>query len=237
MTVLVPSTEEAPAGSHVLSFYASDSEAAESVAGFLRGARGLGQPAIVLTSDAHRLNLYESAVARRVPQMAGVFRLVSGPHLHLTPEGLRPPEEVEAFTNAHARGASTCSDAIPDVLTRENLDTYLEYERWYDTLRPYVHRGMCPYDVTRLPVDLASWALQELADVHSHVVLSRDPSPAVQLLQLLVVATAENPAAAQRDSVDRALTRGVVQRGGPNERLELTPRGENLVRALLTFPS
>lgn len=237
MMRLVPTPEDLPPGSHALSFYASPPEAARNVAKFLRGAQKRSQRAMVLTSSDQMMGLYRGEVARRAPKMLDALRRIPGPHARPTPDGLRPLTEVMEFAAAHPEGATLCGDTIPGFLDRRTLPGILDYEDWFDGLRPYPHRGLCPYDLGRLPVERAPEALARLARAHSHAVLSDDPSPAVRFLQLFVLPHVENPPDEHLGWLARAVDYGLVERDHPERPVALTPRGENFARALLALPA
>jgi hypothetical protein len=233
---LVPTPEELPPGSHSLGFYASASEAARNMASFLRGAQIQGQRAIVLTADDRMLQLYRDEISKVVPEMADALTRISGPHAVPTAAGLRPVSEAMDFASAHPEGASLCGDTIPSFLNRRSLLEVLAYEDWFDGLRPFYHRGLCPYDLTNIPVERAPEALGRLAKAHSHGVLSRDPDPAVRFLQLLILPHVENPPVEHLGWLAQAVDLGLVSQDRGEETAELTPRGENFARALAGLP-
>jgi hypothetical protein len=237
MMRLVSTQEELPPGCHALSFYASRPEAARNMASFLKGARSRGQKAMVLTADARMLELYQSEASKQIPEMVDSFVRISGPHARPTPEGLRPVPEVMSFASAHPEGATMCGDTIPSFLNRRSLASVLEYEDWFDTLRPFYHRGLCPYDLANIPVDRAPAAFSRLAKAHTHAVLSVDPNPGVRFLQLLILPYAENPPKEHLGWLTRAVDYGLIDRDGPEESVTLTPRGENFARALMAWPA
>lgn len=238
MLEYVANEAELPVGSHSLSFYATRTEAARNMASFLRGARNQHQSAIVLTSDDEMLSLYRDAVEKEVPQMLGALHRIPGPHIRETSDGLRPVDEVFQFAAAHPEGASMCGDTIPSILNRRTLPNVLVYEDWFDTLRPFYHRGLCPYDLNNLPVDRAPDALGRLARAHTHVVLSDDPHPGSQFLQLLILPAVDNPPESHLGWLARAVDRGLIEEGEDEGKVaELTPRGEVFARALGGLPA
>lgn len=236
MMRLVPSPEELPPGSHSLSFYGSRPEAARNMASFLRGARSRGQPAMIFTGDDEMVELYKGAVSKQVPEMLGAIRRIPGRHAVPTPDGLRPVAEVMEFAAAHPEGATMAGDTIPSFLNRRSLPNILVYEDWFDTLRPFYHRGLCPYDLVHLPVDQAPTALARLAQAHTHGVLSDDPNPGVRFLQLLILPHVENPPKEHLGWLAQAVDYGLVEREEEEEGVQLTPRGENFARALMALP-
>lgn len=237
MMRLVPTQEELPPGSHALSFYASRPEAARNMASFLRGARRRGQKAMVLTSDDRLLELYRRETSKQVPEMVDSFLRISGPHVRTTLDGLRPVPEVMEFASGHPEGATMCGDTIPSFLDRRSLPNILVYEAWFDSLRPFYHRGLCPYDLAHLPVDRAPEAFARLARAHTHAVLSNDPNPGVRFLQLLILPHVDNPPKEPLGWLARAVEYGLVDRDRASESVELTPRGENFARALMALPA
>lgn len=237
MMRLVPTAEELPPGSHSLGFYASRPEAARNMASFLKGARTQRQPAIVLTSNDQMLELYRREVAATAPEMLDSFTRIPGRHAVPTPAGLRPVPAALDFASAHPEGASLCGDTIPSFLDRRSLLEVLAYEDWFDGLRPFYHRGLCPYDLGRIPVDRASEALGRLAKAHTHGVLSRDPNPGVRFLQLLILPHVENPPRAHLGWLAQAIEYGLVSQDRGGDSADLTPRGENFARALMALPA
>jgi hypothetical protein len=233
MVELLPDTREIAPGAHAIEFYATPSEAARNMARFLRGADDFHQPAIVLTADDAQLARYRAAAAEIAPAMAGSFRRIPGLHTYSTRDGRRPDPSAMQFAAEHPGGASLCGDTISSDLNDRNVGEYLAYEAWFDQLRPFPHRALCPYDLTRIPIDRASEALRELTRHHTHAVLSDDPNPGVQLLQLLLVPLLDRPPAPQRVYLDRAIAERLVERRGRDDVVGLTLRGEQLVRALV----
>lgn len=236
MMQLVKTPEELPTGSHSIALYGSAPEAARHMAGFLKGAHDRRQEAMVLTSSARLMGLYRREVSRRVPAMLASLRRIPGPHATPTPEGLRPLPEVMQFAAAHPEGATMCGDTIPGFLDRRTLPDILTYESWFDGLRPFQHRGLCPYDLSRLPVERASEALGRLAQAHTHGVLSSDPNPGVRFLQLLVLPHVENPPSEHLGWLARAVDYGLMSERPRRDAVELTPRGESFAQALLGLP-
>jgi len=237
MTQLVRRHEDLPAGSHSLSLYASPVEAARSIAGFLKGADELGQKALVWTSSEKMQDLYRAEVARRAPDLMDAVRRLPGPHVGSTPAGLRPIHEVMDFATANPGGVTLCGDTIPTILNRRSLPSILAYEDWFDGLRPFQHRGLCPYDLARFPIDQAPDAFRRLIGAHTHAVLSNDPSPGIRFLQLLVLPHVENPPEENLRWLTHAIDYGLIEQqrgGGP---VDLTPRGRDFARALLALPA
>lgn len=236
MTQLVRRLEDLPTGSHSLSFYGSESEAARNMASFLKGAEEFGQEALVLTSSDKMLDLYRGELAKRGPDLATAIRRIPGPHIRPTAGGFRPVTEVMEFVAAHKVGATVCGDTIPSILDRRSLPAILDYEDWFDSLRPFEHRGLCPYDLSRLPVDRAPEALRRLVRAHTHAVLSDSPNPGVRFLQLLVLPHVENPPEEHLRSLAHAVDYGLIDQRTNGAPADLTPRGKDLARALLGLP-
>jgi hypothetical protein len=238
MMRLVGTPEELPPGSHSISLYATRPEAAHNMASFLKGAQDRRQSAMILTADDEMLSLYREVVSKEVPEMLGALRRIEGPHIRPTADGWRPVDEVGAFASAHPEGATMCGDTIPDLLSRRTLASLLAYEDWFDGLRPFYHRGLCPYNLSAIPVDRASQALVGLSRAHTHAVLSKDPDPATQFLQLLVLPLVENPPKEHLGWLARAVDRGLVEEHrGDDGPVTLTSRGENFTRALRGLPA
>jgi hypothetical protein len=236
MMRLVNTPEELPPGSHAISLYASLPEAARNLASFLKGARAQGQSALVLSGDDRMMELYRGEVLQQAPEMSDSLRRISGPHARPTAEGLRTVPEAMEFAKGHPEGASLFGDTIPSFLDRRNLTEILAYEDWFDSLRPFLHRGLCPYDLAHIPVDRAPEALARLAGAHSHGVLSDDPRPGVRFLQLLVLPHVENPPEEHLGWLAQAVDFGLMEQDRPGEAVDLTPRGETFARALMALP-
>ena len=235
MTRWVATTEELPTGTHALAFYASRAEAARNIASFLKGGANRAQPGAVWTDSDEMLHLYRQEVARVAPTMQDSFHRLSGAHTEPTPEGRRPLPQIVSYLAGFPDGVTTVGDTIPHYLDRENLAEYLDYERWFDSQRPFAHRGLCPYDMTALPVDQAAKALLGLARAHSHAVLSEDPTPGVRLLQLLIAPQLENPPRWLTVWLNRAADARLIEFGISGETATLTLRGAQLARALLAM--
>ncbi len=232
------STAEAlPSGSHALGFYADRPEAARQMANFLKGAEDRQQAAMVLTADDGMLELYRQAVEREVPAMIEALHRIPGPHVRPTADGWRPVPEVAEFASAHPNGASMCGDTLPSLISRRTIEPLLSYEDWFDDLRPFPHRGLCPYDLTIFPVDRVPEMFTRLAEAHTHLVLSAVPEPSTQFLQLLVLPLLENPPPEQLGWMVRAADNGLIDDERPDgEAAGLTPRGAQFARALRGLP-
>jgi hypothetical protein len=236
-TQLVRRYEDLPAGSHSLSFYGSPLEAARNMAGFLKGAQEFGQEALILTASESMHGLYRGEISKRTPDLVGSVRRISGLHIGMTTTGYRPVAEVMDFAASHPEGATLCGDTIPSILDRRSLPNILAYEDWFDSLRPFKHRGLCPYDLTSLPVDQAPEALGRLLKAHSHAVLSSDPNPGVRFLQLLVLPHVENPPEENLRWLAHAVDYGLLEQKQDGDPAGLTPRGRDFARALLRLPT
>ncbi|MCI4322406.1 MAG: MEDS domain-containing protein [Thermoplasmata archaeon] len=210
----LPTAEAAPPDSHTLSFHASPSEAAGTVAAFLKGAAECSQPGIVFTSREEMLRRYQAEVHRIAPELEVAFRQLAGPHVHETSDGLRPPDEVMALAAAHPTGVSMCGDTLSQFLSEQNLPEVLAYETWYESLRPFPHRGLCPYDLSSLPTRDLDRTLTQLVGAHSHVVLSHDPRPHVQLVQMLVTPLVRDPPPGSWEVLERAMDQGLIEWSG-----------------------
>jgi hypothetical protein len=234
LTEWVERTEQVPPGAHAMALYGSSDEGERAVLGFVAGAERFAQPALWLTgmSDAERLRRCRAELDQRAPHGERTIVPLRGPQIRETPQGLRPLDDALAYAAAHPAGATLVGDTIPTYLTGDTLGGYLEYERWFDRLRPFPHRALCPYDLSRLPLLRAPAAIVGLALRHSHLVLSDDPRPAVRLLQLLVIPHLPNAPPVQRVAVDRAIDHRLLRRTGGEDVVGLTLRGEQLVRAL-----
>ena len=237
MTQWVANASDLPPGSHALSFHASLDEAVRTMADFLLGAHYYNQPARVYTDNDERWRRYRDAVSVESPWLADAVQRIPGPHTCPTPDGRRPVEAAMAFANDHPNGATLAGDTIPDAFDRGSAPEYLRYEAWFDGLRPFRHRAMCPYDLVRMPVVGSGELIRGLLANHSHVVLSSDARPAVRLVQLLALPSLDEAPREWARWIDRARDRGLIDRSRtPDAPVALTMRGSLAVRALRALP-
>jgi hypothetical protein len=239
VTEWVDRTEHLAPGSHAMSLYASADEEDRNLLGFLAGADAFGQASLWLTGtpEGDRMRRCRAELARRAQNAPTRIVQLAGSHTRATPQGLRPLDDALAFAAAHPEGATLVGDTIPTYLTGETLPDYLAYESWFDRLRPFPHRALCPYDLSRVPLGRATEAIVGLALRHSHVVLSDDPRPEVRLLQLLIIPHVPNPPLGQRMALERAIEHRLLRPTGTPEVVGLTLRGEQLIRALRHRPA
>ncbi|MCI4362713.1 MAG: hypothetical protein L3K13_00160 [Thermoplasmata archaeon] len=216
-------------GSHCVSFHASRDEAKDQAVDFLAGAPD-GQAASYWVGEPTLKDYYSEELARRSPDHVGCVFILPGPQVRWIEDRLRPADEVLEFVGAHPEGVSGAAETITQYWAPENVPDHLEYESWFQD-QPRDHsRFLCPYDLRRIPPEIAPGTLRELGRHHTHVALSASREPAARLLQLFIFGSTEKIPVALRESLEWALKTGlVVDRGGPDG-LTITPEGETIVR-------
>jgi hypothetical protein len=224
-----------PAGSHCLDLFTSDDEAADHAAAFLAGALD-PEAASYWVAGETLLAYCQERLDQRDPALAGTVHLLDGPQVVPTDGKLRPTAEIVRFIRSHPEGVTAGAATITEYWTREEIPSYLEYERWFHEQERASSRFLCPYDLRKVPVDAASAVLPVLAQQHSHVMLSSTPDPSALLLQLLLFP----PAAPVPKDFEPLRRWGMEQRllrPEDNARaFGLTPQGEAFAEAARTFP-
>ncbi|HZY70239.1 MAG TPA: hypothetical protein VFF67_04585 [Thermoplasmata archaeon] len=92
-------------------------------------------------------------------------------------------------------------------------------------------RFLCPYDLRRIPIELASRVLRSLGAHHTHAALSSSTEPAVRLLQLFVFPTVDDIPSSLQAAYAWARNSGLVEGPDATGGLALTPEGERVVGA------
>ena len=231
---LISDLSKLPTGSHCLELFASEAEAADRAAAFLAGAED-PEATSYWVADDRLVALNRQQVARRDPRHEGNVHHLRGPQVVRREGVLRPTGEILRFVRNHPEGVTGGAAAITGYWTREEIPAYLEYEEWFHRQARGRSRFLCPYDLRKVPVDLAAEVLPELARHHSHLVVSTVRHPTTLLVQLLVFPSAESVPEKLRKVLDWALRGGLLGLEGREKRPVLARKGENLALALQDF--
>lgn len=223
-----------PPGSHCLEFYASEDEAAEHAAAFLAGAEDPNATSYWVADD-RLLAFNRDLVARRTPGREENVRRLRGPQVVRREGLLRPTAEILRFVQQHPEGVSGAAATITRYWTREEIPAYLEYEAWFHEQARDRSRFLCPYDLRRVPVDMAAEVLPRLAEQHSHLVVSSARHPMALLVQLLVFPNRDRVPEAQREVLAWALRDGLLRLEGDPPRPVLVKKGEEFAEAFHNF--
>ncbi len=228
--------EQLPPGSHCLSLYASDEEAALRAAAFLAGAEDPSRATYYVSGE--RLLAYTRRHVRaRSPRLAQRVRDLGGPQTVREGPYFRPAAEVVRFVREHPEGVSTGGQTITQYWSRETIAGHLEYEQWFQQQPREGSRFLCPYDLREVPVDLAPRVLANLALHHSHIIFSTAPEPASQVLQLATSPRLEEMSPTLERSARWCLQEGFATVEAGSGTLTLAERGESFARALRSFPA
>lgn len=217
-----------PLGSHCVSFHVSREEAADHAASFLAGTPE-DQAASYWVGDASLLPYYEEKLAQAAPHQVGCVHLLDTEQVASEGGRLRPVPTVREFVGAHPEGVTAAGETLSLYWTRETIPEHLEYEQWFDALPRDDSRFLCPYDLRRVPPEMAPMVLRDLGAHHSHAVLSSSLEPAVRLLQLFVFATPAEVPDALKDTHRWALEHGLISSSAPEEEMSLTEAGTQIV--------
>lgn len=231
---LISDLSKLPTGSHCLELFASEEEAADRAAAFLAGAED-PEATSYWVADDRLVALNRKHVARRDPRHEGNVHRLRGPQVVRREGVLRPTGEIIRFVKDHPEGVTGGAAAITGYWTREEIPAYLEYEEWFHRQARGRSRFLCPYDLRKVPVDLAAEVLPELARHHSHLVVSSVRQPAALLVQLLVFPSAESVPEEHRKVLDWAVREGLLGLEGHEKRPVLARKGEDLALALQDF--
>ncbi len=232
---LISDLSKLPTGSHCLELFASEDEAADRAAAFLAGAED-PKATSYWVADERLVAVNRQQVARRDPRHEGNVHRLRGPQVVRRDGVLRPTGEIIRFVRDHPEGVTGgAASAITGYWTREEIPAYLEYEEWFHRQARGRSRFLCPYDLRKVPVDLAAEVLPQLARHHSHLVLSSVRHPTTLLVQLLVFPRADSVPKELRKVLDWALREGLVGLEGREKRPVLARKGEDLALALQDF--
>ncbi|MDE1836846.1 MAG: hypothetical protein KGJ23_09545 [Euryarchaeota archaeon] len=233
--LLISDLSKLPLGSHCLSLYASQDEAADRAAAFLAGAEDPRSARYFVAGD-RLLAFTRRKVRERSRARSSCVNDLRGPQAVRQRDGrFRPAPEVIQFVSEHPEGVSAGGQTITRYWRRETVPDHLEYEEWFDRQPRSTSRFLCPYDLREVPVDLAATTLLELAHHHSHLVLSNAAEPASLLLQLLAL-PAGTPLPPFHQRVRAwCLEEGLVEEEGRTNPLVLTVEGATFARSLRSF--
>jgi hypothetical protein len=228
MPEVVGDAADLPIGAHAVSLHVNHEEAAEHAAAFLAGTPE-GQAARYWVPEASLAHYYSDKLARRAPEQVGCVQIITHEQVAPVDGRLRPTPEIRAFADAHPEGISAGADTISLYWTAETIPEHLEYEAWFDEEVPRASsRFVCPYDLRRVPPEVAPEVLRELGAHHSHCVLSDSQEPAVRLLQLFLFGRREAVPASLAPTLAWAERAGLLEVGGAGE-LDLTDEGDRIV--------
>jgi hypothetical protein len=228
MVEVVDDPADLPLGSHALSFHSSQREAADQAIAFLDG-RPVGQPAAYWVAERGLLRYYRDESGVGGSAASESVRVLRGPQVRLLRGRLRPVESVRRFVAAHPEGVTAAGETLTRYWTPHNILDHLEYEAWFNRQPWRNSRFLCPYDLRRIPPDMAPRLLRALASHHSHVVLSRAADPAGWLLQLFAFGTPENLPDEVRSILDWAAESGWTRVHARSGEIGLTPAGRRMV--------
>ncbi len=230
MTELVEDLATLPLSAHGLSLHSSRGEAARHAAEFIAGTTAW-QAAAYWVPDAATAGSHAAEIADRAPDHVGCVAIMSHEQVAEEHGKLRPVPEVLAFLREHPNGVTAAGETLSQYLDRKNLDQHLEYERWFQDQPRDRSRFLCPYDLRRLPPERAPHALRELGEHHTHVAISRDPHPVVQMLQLFLFRRAKELPPALVPTFADAVRRNAIRVDPGTGEFSLTPAGEAAVQS------
>ncbi len=231
---LISDLSKLPMGSHCLELFASEEEAADRAASFLAGAED-PKATSYWVADDRLVALNREHVARRDPRHEGNVHRLRGPQVVRREGVLRPTGEIIRFVRGHPEGVTGGAAAITGYWTREEIPAYLEYEEWFHRQARERSRFLCPYDLRKVPADLAAGVLPELARHHSHLVVSSVRQPASLLVQLLVFPSAGSVPKELRKVLNWAVREGLLGLEGHEKRPVLARKGVDLALAWQDF--
>jgi hypothetical protein len=232
---VVHDLSQLPTGAHCLDFFSSEDEAADHATAFLAGALDPEAASYWVAGDKLLAYCQEKA-EERDPALAAQIHVLDGPQAVPTEGKLRPAPEIVRFLKAHPEGVTAAGATITEYWTREQIPGYIEYERWFEAQERSSSRFLCPYDLRKVPTDLADSVLPDLIAAHSHVVLSKLPNPASLMLQLLIFPQSELVPSEFRALLEWGLNERNLLWKETGDGLVLTPQGEHFARALRSFP-
>jgi hypothetical protein len=228
MPEIVSDLVELPPGSHCISFHTSREEASEHAVSFLAGNLP-GMAAMYWVTDAGTADYYSNRLATQAPDQVGCVAILSHEQVESVEGKLRPVSEVTEFIRAHPEGVSAGADTISTYWAPENIPEHVEYESWFQEQPRSKSRFLCPYDLRKVPPEMAPKVLRELGAQHSHAALSRSPDPGVRLMQLFAFGTPAEIPPPLRDTYQWALEQSLISASDPIEEMALTPKGEQVV--------
>jgi hypothetical protein len=228
MPEIVSDLVELPLGSHCISFHVSREEASEHATSFLAGNLP-GMAAMYWVTDASIAAEYSDRLSSKAPDQVGCVAILHREQVERAEGRLRPVSEVTNFIRAHPEGVSAGAETITAYWTPENIPDHVEYESWFQGQPRAKSRFICPYDLRRVPPQMAPKVLRELGAQHSHAVLSDSPEPAVRLLQLFAFGTPAEIPPQLLDTYRWAMEQDLILASDPIEEMSLTSKGERVV--------
>jgi hypothetical protein len=228
MVEVVEDASELPQGSHALSLFVTQREAAETAADFLAGAPA-DQAASYWVADERLLPMYQAAVGERAPARVDSVQVLDGPQVQKVGPELRPVEQVEDFVREHPDGVTGAGETITWYWTPEQVPEYLEYEQWFQEQARTSSRFMCPYNLRDIPAADAPEILRALGARHSHLVPTTSSVRTARVLQLFVFPTASEIPGRLREELDWAVREGYVSVPEETDVPELTSAGQDLL--------
>lgn len=232
--LIVQDLSELPLGSHCLELHSSEDEAADHAAAFLAGADD-PKATSYWVADDKLLAFNQDRMARRDPALPTVLHTLEGPQAVPTDGKLRPTREVIRFIRAHPEGVTAGAATITRYWSREQIPAYLEYEQWFHQQARDQSRFLCPYDLRRVPVDLAPTVLPELVSHHSHLTLSTGPHPMALLVQFLAFPSQARVPEDLRRALAWSVQEGLIELKGAERRPVLALKGEAFAAAFQSF--
>ncbi|HEV2317578.1 MAG TPA: hypothetical protein VGV89_08410 [Thermoplasmata archaeon] len=218
-----------PRGAHCASFHATPEEASQNAVDLLAGAPE-GQASMYWVSEPGRVHVYDRQLSEEAPSQVGCVAVLSHEQVTWVEGKLRPVPEVLEFVRSHPEGVTAAGDTLSEYWAPRNIPDHLEYERWFETQPRDSSRFLCPYDLRKIPPELAQLVMNELGAHHSHVTLSRSEEPAVRLLQLFLFTTVDQVPPNLSESLDWAERTGLVSIAISSGEIQLTPDGAAAIR-------
>ena len=229
MPEVVDDLADLESGSHCIALFVGRAESREQAVSFLAGTPAGGSASFWVTSPTLQ-DYYSEELAARAPEQVGCVHVMPGPQVVRVEGRLRPTPEVARFVEAHPEGVTGGADTITQYWAPSNVTDHLEYEAWFQEQPRDASRFLCPYDLRRIPPDIAPETLRDLGEHHTHVALSRSREPAARLLQLFLFGSAEHVPSQLRESLAWARSSGLIEDDGSLEELRLTTAGMEIVR-------
>ncbi|MDE1819238.1 MAG: hypothetical protein KGJ23_02840 [Euryarchaeota archaeon] len=230
MPILLKDLSSLPSGTHAIAFHDSGEEEAEHAVAFLRGASDPGATAYWV-AEPWVADLVREKLPRISARFEGAIRDLQGPQVAATQRVLRPVPEIAEFVSAHPRGVSAGADAVSYYWTREDVPRIEEYESWFDQQPRGGSRFLCPYDLRRIPLDMAPSLMRQLGSAHDHLTLSDSEDPISRLVQAFLFASPQGVPEGLRGTVDEALDNGWLYYR-PSHGFSWTVRGEHFSQLL-----
>lgn len=228
----MPGILESPAllgiGTHALCLHATLEEAEEHAVEFLEGTPE-DQAALYWVPDSDLAEEYDRRILAESPRLAGSVFVLPHPPAESDPGPRRPTAEMRAAVAEHPEGLTAADATTSRFWTPPTIPEYLESEAWFDGQPRARSRFLCPYDLRQIPPALAPRVLRDLGDHHSHVILSHDDHPAVQLMQLFVFGTVDTVPDPLQGVLRWALAEKLLELVGPAGEIAPTLLGDFLI--------